>query len=336
MKIFRRIVLVSLCLLSVGEVPAWAQSYDYQEFFKPMPSVAEVMEQLPNRTIVGLGKKLFFEKALSLKRDLSCSSCHALDHFGVDNLSTSIGHNGQRGRRNAPTVYNSSLHIAQFWDGRAADVESQALQPILNPREMAMPDKQQVLSRLGSQAVFQGRYPSLFARAFPDDSSPLTFDNVGRAIGAFERTLLTPAPFDDFLRGNDDALSPLQRSGLEKFVSLGCVSCHAGRAVGGRMYQKLGLIVPYKNSDMGRYEVTGLESDRQVFKVPSLRNVVMTAPYFHDGSVSSLTEAVRLMGRHQLGKELDTVEIDELVEFLGALTGTLPVIETRRQGAIVR
>ncbi|MDD2943706.1 MAG: cytochrome c peroxidase [bacterium] len=336
MKNYRWTARIVAFVLIFCTASAWGQSIDFHDYFKPLPTVAEEMEQLPNKAIVGLGKRLFLETAMSQNRDLSCSSCHDLARFGVDSLSTSIGHKGQRGTRNAPSVYNASFHIAQFWDGRASNLEEQALQPILNPREMAMSDEQEVLFRLTSPEVLQGRYPSLFVKAFPDESAPLTFANIGRAIGAFERTLLTPAPFDDFLRGTHDALSPTQLGGLEKFVDLGCVACHAGRGVGGRMYQKLGMIVPYESSDMGRYEVTGLESDRQVFKVPSLRNVAMTAPYFHDGSISSLREAVRLMGHHQLGTELTTTEIDELVEFLGSLTGVPPVIETRLQGAILR
>jgi cytochrome c peroxidase len=280
-------------------------------------------KQAPNpanpvtRAKVGLGRMLYFDKRLSKNHDISCNSCHPLDRFGADGEATSPGHRGQRGNRNSPTVYNAALHIAQFWDGRAADVEEQAKGPVLNPVEMAMPDAAAVEAVLRSM----GSYMLFFGPAFPDDSDPLSFDNMALAIAAFERRLLTPAPFDDFQAGNLSALEPRQQQGLSVFMETGCPSCHAGPLVGGSMFQKLGAVHPYETEDAGRFAVTGEEADRYVFKVPSLRNVEKTGPYFHDGSVKTLPEAVRLMAHHQLGLELGDDRVGDIVAFLESLTG---------------
>ena len=268
---------------------------------------------------IELGRKLYYEKRLSLAGDISCNSCHDLAAFGVDGEPTSPGHLGQRGGRNSPTVYNAALHISQFWDGRSPDVEDQAKGPILNPIEMAMPSEAAVIDRLSKDAI----YPELFAKAFPDQAKPLTYDNLARAIGAFERRLMTPGPLDAFMAGDDSALSANQLAGLNDFMNLGCVACHNGAAIGGALYQKLGLVVPYETKDLGRYDVTRDESDKYFFKVPSLRNITKTAPYFHDGSVASLNEAVRLMGLHQLGIELDASQIHSIVSFFEALQGEI-------------
>ncbi|MDD2941375.1 MAG: cytochrome-c peroxidase [bacterium] len=320
--------VISLSLLGLYAVIVTSVGADklaYQTIFKPLPPVTEVTPDSRENAMVSLGERLYFETALSLDNDLSCNSCHKLDAFGVDNEKTSPGHKGQRGGRNSPTVYNSALNIAQFWDGRAADVEAQALGPILNPIEMAMPDEAAVLARLVSSDVVGGNYPQLFAKAFPEEKEPLTYKNVGAAIGAFERTLLTPSAFDDYLMGDESALTAEEQKGLQRFVETGCVACHAGVGIGGGMYQKLGLVVPYESADQGRYDVTKTEADRHVFKVPSLRNIVKTSPYFHDGSIATLEEAVKLMGKHQLGKDLSDAEINEIVVFLGALTGRIPL-----------
>ena len=268
---------------------------------------------------VELGRRLYFETRLSKANDISCNSCHDLARFGVDGEPTSPGHEGQRGGRNSPTVYNAAAHVAQFWDGRAADVEEQAKGPILNPIEMAMDSEEAVLAVLAADPD----YPALFAAAFADDAEPLSYDNLGRAIGAFERRLMTPSPVDAFLAGDDSALTEAQLTGLEEFARVGCATCHYGPAVGGAAFQKIGLIQPYPTKDLGRFEVTGKESDKYVFKVPSLRNIAKTAPYFHDGSVSKLEEAIRLMARHQLGVELDDAQVASLAAFAGALTGEI-------------
>jgi cytochrome c peroxidase len=268
---------------------------------------------------IALGRTLYYDARLSKNQHISCNSCHPLAHFGADGEPTSSGHKGQRGDRNSPTSLNAALHLAQFWDGRAADVEAQAKGPILNPVEMAMPSEAAVLAVLDS---IPG-YAPMFAAAFPGEAKPITYDHLARAIGAFERRLITPAPLDRFIAGDAAALSDAQLAGLARFVDTGCTTCHVGPAVGGGMYQKLGLVKPYATQDAGREKVTGNAADRGVFKVPSLRNVAKTGPYFHDGSVATLPEAVRLMARHQLGRELDEKSVNEIVSFLGALVGTV-------------
>lgn len=271
---------------------------------------------------VDLGRMLYYETRLSKNHDLSCNSCHQLDNFGVDSEPTSPGHKGARGDRNSPTVYNAALHIAQFWDGRAADVEAQAKGPILNPVEMASLSEQDV------EAVLESipGYVEAFAAAFPGEADPVTYENMARAIGAFERNLVTRDRLDAFLGGDLDALSEQERRGLETFFNVGCNSCHNGPALGGQMYRKLGFVFPYytdpeKPGDPGREKVTGDPADRHVFKVPSLRNVAKTGPWFHDGSITSLDEVVRLMAYHQVGLTLEPAQIADLVAFLGALTG---------------
>jgi cytochrome c peroxidase len=270
---------------------------------------------------VALGRILYYDPRLSRNQDISCNSCHDLANYGVDGQPTSSGDKGQLGERNSPTTYNAALHIAQFWDGRAADVEAQAKGPILNPVEMAMPDAEAVVKVL---KAIPG-YPELFATAFPDDKDPLNYDNVGTAIGAFERKLLTPAPFDRFIAGDLDALDEAQLAGFNTFVTSGCTTCHNGVGVGGGMYQRLGLVKAFETTDTGRAEVTQNEADKFMFKVPSLRNIDQTAPYFHDGEVATLDDAIRLMAEHQLGKTLTDEEVAEISTFLSSLTGTIPV-----------
>ena len=289
--------------------------------FSPLPATSiDVNNHLTSKRIA-LGKKLYFEKKLSKAQDLSCNSCHDLNNFGVDNQKTSLGFNGQRGGRNSPTVYNAALHFAQFWDGRAKDVEEQALGPIMNPVEMAMPSEKEVIDRLLTDSV----YISQFKEAFPDESEALNFKNIGKAIGAFERTLITPSKFDEYLNGDEKALSEDAIRGLKAFRDTGCVACHNGSTLGGQMFQKLGIVKPFPTSDLGRYEVTKLDSDKLIFKVPSLRNVSKTAPYFHDGSIQTLEEAVKLMGEHQLGAKMDERKIKDIVAFLNSLTGEIPI-----------
>ncbi|GIW48499.1 MAG: cytochrome-c peroxidase [Deltaproteobacteria bacterium] len=293
-----------------------------QIFFKPLPK--EIPAPSDNPTTpqkVQLGKKLFFDPRLSLSGVISCNTCHNISTYGVDNLETSIGHGFQRGSRNAPTVLNAGLHIAQFWDGRAKDLEEQAKGPILNPVEMAMPDEKSVVERIKSIP----EYVDEFKKAFGGSQEPITYDNIARAIAAFERTLVTPSRFDRFLNGDTSALTEKEKEGLKLFISKGCVSCHNGIGVGGGMYQKFGIVKPYPyQKDLGRYEITKKEEDRYVFKVPSLRNVTRTYPYFHDGKVWNIKEAVRIMGEVQLGITLSEDEVDKIVAFLDSLTGEIP------------
>jgi len=266
---------------------------------------------------IDLGRMLYYDTRFSKSQEISCNSCHMLDAYGVDNEPTSPGHKGARGERNSPTVYNAALHIAQFWDGRAADVEEQAKGPILNPAEMAMGSDVEVVDILKS---IPG-YATAFAAAFPGEADPIHYDNMARAIGAFERNLMTPGRLDAFMGGQLDALTEQERRGLDTFFNTGCNSCHNGPALGGQMYRKLGFVFAYETKDVGREKVTSDPADRHVFKVPSLRNVAKTGPYFHDGSIASLEEVVRLMGYHQVGLTLEPAQIADIVAFLGALTG---------------
>jgi cytochrome c peroxidase len=273
------------------------------------------------RVRIDLGKLLFFEHRLSKHGDTSCSSCHQLDRGGADPRTTSIGTGGRKGKRNAPSVYNAAWHIAQFWDGRAASLEEQAKAPFTNPAEMAMLDPGSVV------AVLRGipGYVSRFERAFP--GQPITFDQVGEVLAAFERTLITPARWDRYLEGDLTALTPAEVEGVKVFADVGCVQCHTGELIGGSMFQKVGVMEPWPNQqDLGRYEVTKQLTDRMMFKVPSLRNVKLTAPYFHDGSVPELATAVRMMGHHQLGIELTDPEVTSIVAWFDALTGEAPAI----------
>ena len=275
----------------------------------------------PTQAQTDLGRMLFFDERLSRDRDVACNTCHPLDRFGVDNQRTSKGTAGARGRRNAPSVYHAAGEFTLFWDGRAYSVEDQARGPILNATEMAMPDEASVVARL---AAIPG-YPPAFRAAFPDDLVALSFDNVVRAVGAFERKLIAPSRWDRFIRGNRHVLTQQEVSGLKLFLDLGCIACHNGELVGGAMFQKIGLGAAWPNQDdQGRYEVTQLPSDRMVFKVPSLRNVARTAPYFHDGSAATLDQAVVVMAHYQVGEELSEAEVAAIVSFLGALKGELP------------
>lgn len=305
---------------SVPEKPGQAADLRKQarELMPPLP------EKLPGSekdipALVELGRKLFFEKRLSVNETQSCNSCHAVDghRAGVDNEPTSPGAFGKRGGRNSPTVLNAALHVAQFWDGRAATLEHQAKGPVLNPVEMAMPNEAEVLRRLKSEPG----YREAFGKAFAHLAEPITYDNVAAAIAAFERTLITRDRFDDFLKGDDRALTATELSGLATFLSLGCTTCHNGPLLGGNAFHKVGLVNPYENkNDLGRYEVTKDDDDKYKFKVPSLRNIALTHPYFHDGSQNTLAQAVRKMGWLQLGKNLSNTETQSLVAFLGALS----------------
>lgn len=289
--------------------------------FKPLPDRMTTPANPMTPAKVALGRLLFHEPVLSNGHDVSCNTCHALNGYGADGRRVSFGDLGHAGGRNSPTVYNAAGQVAQFWDGRAATVEEQAKGPVLNPKEMAMPDSAAVLAHMRESA----QYRAAFRAAFPGQPNPINYDNVGRAIGAFERGLVTPARWDRFLRGDARALTDDEKRGLATFVTSGCASCHNGTYVGGNAFQKAGLAKPWPSqADSGRYLITHRPSDLFVFKVPSLRNVEKTGPYFHDGSVASLGDAVRMMGRYQLGKELDSTQVRLIVAWLGSLTGDLP------------
>ena len=285
---------------------------------KPLPKQMPGGEKDTDPLIL-LGKSLFFEKQLSANNSQSCNSCHSVDNNrgGVDNEATSPGAFGKRGGRNSPTVLNAGFHLAQFWDGRAPSLEAQAKGPILNPIEMAIPNEAEAVKKIKAVSLYQ----KSFKKAFPDQKDPITYDNIANAIAAFERTLVTHDRFDDFLNGNDSALSPAEQEGLHTFISTGCVSCHNGPLLGGNSYQKMGVVNPYANTeDIGREAVTKSPEDRLKFKVPSLRNIALTAPYFHDGKAATLEEAVRQMAWLQLGRKLEDSQVKSIVTFLQSLT----------------
>ncbi len=294
------------------------------ENFKTLPASFDNPANPITEEKVTLGRMLFYDTRLSKNHDVSCNSCHALDNYGVDSHKHSTGHKAQEGGRNSPTVYNAGGHVAQFWDGRAADLEAQAKGPILNPIEMAMPNEKKVVAVLKS---IPG-YGDAFGKAFPSEGKgkkdPITYDNMAKAIGAFERRLVTPSRFDKFLAGDKAALTDQEKEGLNTFASLGCTTCHNGPAIGGSSYQKLGLVKPVDIKDVGRFAITKDEADRMKFRVPSLRNIDKTAPYLHDGSKTELGEMVRFMADHQLGKEVTDKQVDAVIAFLKALTGDLP------------
>ena len=283
-----------------------------------MGEPAEVAAPDPNR--VALGRLLFHEKRLSRTRQVACSTCHVLTKFGIDGLATSSGVDGLRGRRNAPSVFNAATHIAQFWDGRSPDVEAQPAGPIMNPVEMAMPSEKAVVEVL--ERIPQ--YVEMFRKAFPGDAQPVSLKNVGEAIGAFERGLITNSRWDKFIAGDSSALTVVEKHGLKLFMQSGCITCHAGPQVGGTSFQKVGAVFPWPNQkDQGRAEITNFPADRMVFKVPSLKNIAETAPYFHDGSTTSLEAAIRLMGHHQLGIELPDDDIKAIAAWMRAMTGEI-------------
>jgi cytochrome c peroxidase len=264
---------------------------------------------------------LYYEPRLSKGQDISCNSCHLLDKYGVDNQPTSDGHKGQKGDRNAPTVYNAAGHFVQFWDGRARDVEEQAKGPVMNPVEMAMPSEKQVVAVLKSMP----EYVDAFKKAFPGDKNPVGIENMAKAIGAFERKLITPSRWDRFLRGDTQALTNEEKTGFNVFMETGCQICHAGAYLGGEQYQELGAAKPYPDTaDTGREKVTKNQADRMVFKVPGLRNIAETKPYFHNGKVETLEQAVSRMAEYQLGKSLSDGQVRSVVTWMKALTGKIP------------
>lgn len=296
-------------------------------FTSPLPARFDHPDNPASEAKIALGKMLYFDARLSKNHDISCNSCHSLGDYGIDvrapegQRQVSVGHKGQKGGRNSPTVYNAALHFRQFWDGRAADLAAQAKGPVLNPVEMAMPDEGRVVTTLKS---IPG-YVEAFQQAFPDSSDAVSYENMARAIAAFEAGLLTPAPFDELLQGRADALDEQQLRGLGLFIEVGCTTCHMGPALGGSMYQKLGLLKPYQSEDLGRFNETKVETDKLIFKVPSLRNIEKTGPYLHDGSIATLEEMVAIMAEHQTPRgALSEAEIADLVAFLKSLTGALP------------
>lgn len=299
-----------------------------QAQFKPIPAIAPALPGNPATPAkLLLGEMLYFDPRLSASHAISCNSCHNIGLGGVDVQETSIGHRWQRGGRNAPTVFNAVFNTAQFWDGRAKDLEAQAGGPVVNPVEMASPT-----AHVAEQLAATPGYFTAFKTAFPDAANPVTLENSQRAIAVFEATLITPnAPFDKYLKGDTAALNATQKSGLKLFMDKGCAACHNGINVGGGRYAPFGVVEKPGASflppgDKGRFMVTKTASDEYVFKVPTLRNIALTAPYFHTGKCWDLRQAVAVMGVSQLGAQLTDDEIDRITSFLGSLTGEQPIV----------
>lgn len=325
---------VALALAGAGQVTAADEGQNLlaeaQKQFKPLP---DKMPGGENDTAakIELGKKLYNEAKISINGTQSCNSCHRVDGIraGVDNEPTSPGAEGKRGGRNSPTTLNAGFHVAQFWDGRAADLAAQAKGPVLNPIEMGMPNEAAVLEELKKAG-----YEEPFKKAFPDAAEALTYDNYAQAVAAFERTLITHDRFDDFLGGNDKALRDREKKGLAEFIKVGCADCHQGALLGGDRYEKMGQAKDYANKeDLGRFEVTKKDEDKFVFKVPSLRNIALTGPYFHDGKAATLRDAVSQMADLQVGEELNDQQVASIVAFLGSLSDKARVKPRATPGA---
>ncbi len=327
----RNLAVCLLCFAAFFAPAAYAQgdlAAKAQQEFKPVPMAPPSLPGNPATSAkIELGTMLYFDPRLSASHAISCNSCHNLGLGGADAEPTSIGHRWQHGGRNAPTVLNAVFNTAQFWDGRAKDLEQQAGGPIVNPIEMASPEP-----HVAEQLKDIAGYRDYFAKAFPGDADPITLANVQKAIAVFEATLITPnAPFDRFLEGKADALTPKQKAGLTLFMDKGCAACHNGINVGGGMYAPFGVIEKpggelLPPDDKGRFMVTKTPSDEYVFKVPTLRNIALTAPYFHTGQVWDLRQAVAVMGTSQLGAKLTDDETDKIVAFLDSLTGEQPKV----------
>ncbi|MAU95151.1 MAG: cytochrome C peroxidase [Fulvimarina sp.] len=329
--------LSAAAFISLAASAAWSQESaseiddlrsEAKESFGIIPAKPPELSDNPATPAkLELGKMLWFETRLSKSGVISCNSCHELAAGGTDNIQTSLGHGWQKGPRNSPTVFNSVFNTAQFWDGRAVDLRAQAAGPIQAAVEM---DSTQdfVVAVLSSIPDYRER----FAKAFPGEATPLTFENVTKAIEVFEATLITPnSPFDRFLAGDDTALSAAQRRGLRAFMDAGCGGCHSGSNFGGQDYFPFGVVERPGSDilppdDKGRFAVTHTASDEYVFRAPPLRNVRLTAPYFHSGRVWDLTQAVQIMGTSQLGSEIGADDAQAIVDFLGSLDGDRPTI----------
>jgi cytochrome c peroxidase len=274
-----------------------------------------------NPALITLGRDLYYDKRLSRNRSVSCDSCHKLENYGVDNKAFSTSYQGLLHKRNTPSVYYAAGHIAQCWDGRYPNLEEQVLGAILNPLEMGISSQERLIEILQSIP----EYVKAFQKAFPTEANPVIFENIGKAIGAFERGLVPLSPFDAYFAGYQKALSAKQKRGLNLFVDIGCATCHNGTYFGTQMFKKISLYQAWPNQeDLGRYEVTKESADLMMFKIPSLRNIGKTAPYYHDGSVKTLEEAVKLMAANQLGKKLNQNQLEDIVAFLESLTGKIP------------
>jgi cytochrome c peroxidase len=325
-------IVTALCIavFSVGAI--FAAGVDdglmdkAKEAFGPLPASMPSPDNPITPGKVNLGRALFYESRISIDGTVSCAKCHPMSLYAADGLKKAVGNNCKVNPRNSPTLFNAAAQISQHWIGNRTSVEDQARQSVTGPPAFGMPDNASV------EKILKGMkgYVAMFKEAFPGDKDPVSMENFAKAVGAFERTLVTPAPFDDYVRGNAGALTAGQKRGLKTFLDTGCMMCHAGAYFGGQMYQKFGMMEPYEKYtksqpvDEGRFAVTKNTADKYVFKVPVLRNVAVTPPYFHDGSVERLTDAVMIMAKVQLGKDLTKEQAGDIAAFLGSLTGKIP------------
>ncbi len=327
MQMFQKSLIASMLVTATLSVQAMTQ-------WEALPTEPPIPADNPQTEAkVTLGKALFFDPRLSKNGTISCNSCHNVMAGGDDNRPNSVGVNDQRGGRGAPTVWNAAFLSVQFWDGREPTLEAQAKGPVTNPIEMGMPDWEATMQRLSQIAGYKPLFESAFGK------NAMTADNAAKAIAAYERTLITPnSAYDRYAKGDEKALTEQQTKGLNTFAEVGCTACHSGpnfsgpmQAMGTGFFMKFPLMpgsdydAKYKLlEDTGRYTVTKKEADKNVWRVPTLRNVALTAPYFHNGQVATLNEAVKIMGKTQLGKNLTDNQISDIVAFLNALTGDFP------------
>jgi cytochrome c peroxidase len=328
---FSPLILLGAVLLTHVLIPNSAQAEDSllaraRQFFQPLPKEMATPESPITPELAELGRALFFDPRLSMDGTVSCARCHQPSLYGTDALPKSVGVENRPNPRNAPTILNAALQFAAHWYGDRTSVEDQASKSFLGNASFGNPDFANVEAKIKAIPSYEG----MFAKAFPGEKDPVTQQNCGRAIGAYERTLVTPSPFDSYLKGDTSAISEPAKTGLAKFLEAGCASCHGGACLGGRSFKKFGIRGDYRVAisgrevDKGRYNVTNDEADLYVFKVPGLRNVSMTPPYFHDGSVATLSQAIRLMAELQTGNKLSDQQVESMVQFLEALTGELP------------
>ena len=322
-------LLLGSLLLIAGSAHADALRDRANAIFKPIPDkVTEVRGHTVNEDQAILGHKLWFDPRLSRSHVISCNTCHNLSIGGSDNVPTSIGHGWQKGPRNSPTVLNAVFNSAQFWDGRAKDLQEQAKGPVQASVEMNnTPD------RVEATLKSIPEYVEEFKKAFPNDKNPVSFDNMAYALEAFEVSLTTPnSPFDRYLKGDDKALDATQKEGLALFMDAGCIACHNGVNVGGQGYFPFGVIKKpgadiLPEDDKGRFAVTNTAADEYVFRAAPLRNIALTPPYFHSGEVWDLEQAVAIMGDSQLGRQLKDNEVKAITAFLHSLTGDQPLVD---------
>ena len=324
-------VLAIIAVLFLTAPPSMAGPDDdlmnrAKTIFGPLPESMPSADNPITPAKVKLGHMLFSEPRISVDGVVSCVKCHPIGLYAADGLKKAVGNNCKVNPRNSPCIFNAASQLSEHWIGNRTSVEDQAKQALIGPPSYGMPSYEAVEKALKG---IKG-YAALFKEAFPGDKDPVTVDNFARAVGAFERTLITPAPFDDFQKGKVNALTAQQKRGLQAFLDTGCMTCHFSPYLGGQMYQKFGMFEPYEKYtksqpvDEGRSAVTKAPSDKFFFKVPVLRNVAMTPPYFHDGSVERLEDAIMIMAKVQLMKDLTKEQAGDIAEFMRSLTGTIP------------